>query len=148
MKKLAIASLLAVAAASASAVEVGVTAARDYAGPDRNTAGVTVGHPFGPVAVTAGFDRTTTGVAQNRWTLIAGYDVTKLGPVTLAVKGGAAYLDNASGADGAAFVVGAGASMPVMKNTAATLDFTRQQGQARVSAFDGNRVTVGLKYSF
>lgn len=148
MKKLAIASLLAVAAASASAVEVGVTAARDYAGSDRNAAGFTVGHPVGPVTLTAGFDRTSTGVAQNRWSLVAGYDVTKVGPVTLSVKGGAAYLDNASGVDGYAWVVGAGVSVPVVKNVAATLDLTRQYGQDRVSAFDGNRVTVGLKYSF
>lgn len=148
MKKLVLASMLTLAAASASALEVGVTGARDYAGSDRSAYGLTVGHPVGPVKVTAGFDRAVTGVDQNRWSLMAGYDVTKVGPVTLSVKGGAAYLDNDQGADGFAWVVGAGASVPVMKKVSATLDVTRQFGQDRVQAFDGNRVTLGLKYAF
>lgn len=148
MKKLAIASLLAVAATSASAVEVGVTGAYDYAGDDRAAAGLTVSQPVGPVTLTAGFDRATTGVAQNRWSVLAGYNLAKVGPVTLTAKAGGAYLDNASGADGFAWVVGAGASVPVTKKVAATVDVTRQYGQERVSALDGNRVTVGLKYSF
>lgn len=148
MKKLAIASLLSLAAASASAVELGVVGARDYAGTDRNFAGVTVSHPVGPVVLTAGVDRTTTGDAQTRWSLVAGYNVTKVGPVTMSVKAGAAYLDNTTAVDGYALVVGASASVPVMKDVSATLDLTHQYGQDRVQAFDGNRVTVGLKYSF
>lgn len=148
MKKLVIASILATTAAAVSATEVGVTAARDYAGTDRGAYGVTFGQTVGPVLLTAGVDRTQTGVDQTRYSLVAGYDVYKVGPVTLSVKGGVAYLDNAKGADGSALLVGAGASMPVVKNVAATLDLTHQYGQDRVQAFDGNRVTVGLKYSF
>jgi hypothetical protein len=149
MKKIAIASLLALAAFSASAVEVGVTAARDYAGVDRNAYGITVGQSYGKVGVTAGFDRATQGTNnQDRYTLIGSYDVAKLGSATLAVKGGAAYLNNQTSADGYALLVGAGVSVPVVNKVSLGLDLTRQYGQDRVNAFDGNRLTASVKYAF
>jgi hypothetical protein len=149
MKKFAIATMITLAATAACALEVGVTAARDYAGPDRTATGVTVGEQFGAVTVTAGFDRATQGTNdQDRYSLIAGYNVAKLGPVTVAVKGGAAYLNNQTGKDGYAALVGAGASLPVNKNVSLTVDTTRQFGQDRVNQFNGTRVTAGVKYSF
>jgi hypothetical protein len=149
MKKFAIATMIALAATAASALEVGVTTARDYAGNNRNATGVTVGEKFGAVTLTAGFDRATLGTNdQDRYSLVAGYNVAKLGPVTVAVKGGAAYLNNQTGQDGYAALVGVGASLPVNKSLALTVDATRQYGQDRVNRFDGNRVTAGVKYSF
>jgi hypothetical protein len=149
MKKFAIATIIALAATAASALEVGVTTARDYAGTDRNAVGVTVGQKFGAVGVTAGFDRATLGTNdQDRYSVVAGRDVAKIGPVSVAVKAGAAYLNNQTGQDGYAALVGVGASLPVTKSMAFTLDATRQYGQDRVKAFDGNRVTAGVKYSF
>lgn len=149
MKKLLIATTIALAAASASALELGVTAARDYAGDGRNAAGITLGQKYGAFGVTAGFDRATRGdVDQNRYTLVGSYDVATLGPVTVAGKVGVAYLDNQVGENGYAALAGVGATMPITKSIAATADFTRQFGQSRVSQYDGNRVTVGLKYSF
>jgi hypothetical protein len=149
MKKFAIATMIALAATAASALEVGVTTARDYAGTDRNATGVTVGEKFGAVTLTAGFDRATLGANdQDRYSLVAGYNVAKLGPVSVAVKGGAAYLNNQTGQDGYAALVGVGASLPINKNMALTVDATRQYGQDRVNSFDGNRVTAGVKYSF
>jgi hypothetical protein len=149
MKKFAIATMIALAATAASALEVGVTTARDYAGTDRNATGVTVGEKFGAVTLTAGFDRATLGANdQDRYSLVAGYNVAKLGPVTVAVKGGAAYLNNQTGQDGYAALVGVGASLPINKKVALTVDATRQYGQDRVNSFDGNRVTAGVKYSF
>jgi outer membrane autotransporter protein len=68
--------------------------------------------------------------------------------VSVAVKGGAAYLNNQTGQDGYAALIGVGASLPVNKNVALTVDATRQYGQDRVNSFDGNRVTAGVKYSF
>ena len=68
--------------------------------------------------------------------------------MTVAVKGGAAYLNNQTGQDGYAALVGVGASLPVAKKVALTLDATRQIGQDRVNSFDGNRVTAGVKFSF
>lgn len=149
MKKFAIATLIALSAAAASAVEVGVTAARDYAGSDRDAYGITLGQSYGKVSVTAGFDRATKGSNnQDRYTLVGGYDVAKLGNATVAVKAGGAYLNNQTGSDGYALTVGAGVSLPVTKNVAATVDYTHQYGQARVSSFDGDRITVGVKYAF
>ena len=55
---------------------------------------------------------------------------------------------NQTGANGYALTAGVGASVPVYKNLAATVDYRRQEGQSRVNAFDGNQVAVGLKYSF
>ena len=150
MKKIAIASLIALAATAASALEVGVNTTRDYSGAEnRNGTGITVGNQYGRVGVTAGFDRTTKGANdQDRYSLVAGYDVAKFGPVTVTPKVGVAYLDNQRGSDGYAMTVGVGASVPVTKQVSLTADVARQYGQDRVNQFDGNRVTVGLKYRF
>lgn len=149
MKKFAIATAIALAATAASALEVGVTTARDYAGDNRNAAGFTVGQKFGAVTMTAGFDRATLGTNdQDRYSVVAGVDVAKLGPVTVGVRAGGAYLNNQTGADGYAAVVGVGATMPVTKQVSLTVDVTRQYGQDRVQSFDGDRVTAGLKYRF
>lgn len=149
MKKFAIATAIALAATAASALEVGVTTARDYAGDNRNAAGFTVGEKFGAVSMTAGFDRATRGTNdQDRYSLVAGVDVAKLGPVSVAVKAGGAYLNNQVGENGYAALVGIGASMPVNKQVSLTLDATRQYGQDRVQSFDGNRVTAGVKFRF
>ena len=149
MKKIAIATILAVTAMSASALEVGVTGTRDYASTDRNGAGLTIGQSFGKVGVTAGFDRFTSGTNnQDRYSIVAGYDVAKLGIVTVTPKVGAAYLDNQTGSNGYAMTVGIGASLPVTKQVSVGLDLARQYGQDRVNTFDGNRVTAGVRYKF
>jgi hypothetical protein len=137
-------------ALSASAVEIGINGTRDYSGTsDRTGYGVTLGDKFGSIGLEAGYDRFTQSTNdQNRYSLVASYDVTKIGPVTIAVKGGVAYLDNQTVANGYAVTAGVGASVPVVKNLAATVDYRRQEGQSRVNAFDGNQVAVGLKYSF
>ena len=149
MKKVLFATL-ATLALSASAIEVGVNGIRDYSGTaDRTGYGVTLGDKFGAIGLEAGYNRFTQGSNdQDRYSLVASYDVTKVGPVTIAVKGGVAYLDNQTGANGYAVTAGVGASVPVYKSLAATLDYRRQEGQNRVSAFDGNQVAVGLKYAF
>ncbi len=149
MKKIAIATILAVTAMSVSALEVGVTGTRDYAGTDRDGYGLTVGQSFGKVGVTAGFDRFTSGTNdQNRYSIVTGYDVANLGVVTVTPKVGVAYLDNQTGSDGYAMTVGIGASLPVTKQVSVGLDLARQYGQDRVNTFDGNRVTAGVRYKF
>jgi len=149
MKKLAIAAALALAATSASALELGVTGTRDYSGSNRNFGGITLGQSFGKANATVGFERSTVGDNdQNRWSLVGGYDVAKLGPVTVTPRLGVAYLDNQIGEDGYAATVGVGASVPVAKKVSLGLAVDRQYGQDRVEQFDGNRVTVGVKYRF
>ncbi len=149
MKKIAIATMLALAAISASAVELGVTTTRDYAGTDRTGYGLTVGQSFGKVGVTAGFDRFTSGANdQDRYSVVAGYDVAKVGVVTVTPKVGVAYLDNQTGSNGYAMTVGVGARVPVTKQISVGVDVARQYGQDRVNAFDGTRVTAGVAYKF
>ncbi len=166
MKKILIATAVVLAATAASALEVGITQTRDYSttaevdcgfviGPstcpkqNRNGVGLTVGEKFGRVGITAGFERFTTGTNdQDRLSLVAGYDVAKIGAVTVTPKVGVAHLNNQSGADGYAMTVGVGASVPVTKQVSLTADVARQYGQDRVQAFDGNRATIGVRYSF
>ncbi len=149
MKKILIATAVALAATAATAAEFGVTTTRDYAGVDRNGGGITLGEKFGKVGVTAGFERFTAGNNdQDRLSLVAGYDVAKLGPLTITPKVGVAHLNNQTGADGYAMTVGVGATFPVTKKLNLGLDVARQYGQDRVQAFDGDRVTVGLRFKF
>ena len=149
MKKTAIATILALAAVSAQALEVGVSTTADYSGVNKSTGyGLTLSKPVGKFGVTAGFDRFTAGSNQDRYSLVAGYDVAKFGPVTLTPKLGVAYLNNQRGADGSAITVGVGASMPLTKTVSMTLDVARQYGQSRVQGSDGNAVTAGLAYRF
>ena len=149
MKKVLYASLASLAL-SASAIEVGVNGTRDYSGSaDRTGYGITLGKKIGTVGVEAGYTRFIQGTNdQDRYSLVGSYDVTKIGPVTVAVKGGVAYLMNQTGADGYAVTAGVGGSVPVAKNLDATVDWRRQEGQKSINSFDGNQVAVGLKYSF
>ena len=180
MKKIAIASLIALLAASASALEIGVTVGNNYAknsasrahepiigpmqwsnGTDRTEYGITVGEKFGKVGITAGFARSNGGTpitiptdgpyrdqVQDRYSVVAGYDVAKVGSVTVTPTLGVAYLNNARDADGYAMTVGVGASVPVTKQISLTANYARQYGQDRVNQFDGNRVNVGVAYKF
>jgi opacity protein-like surface antigen len=149
MKKIILATTLVLAATTASAVEVGVTATRDYSGDNRNFGGITIGQKYGTIGVTAGFERSTVGSNdQDRYSLVAGYDVAKLGPVTVTPRLVVAFLDNQSSSNGYAMTVGIGASVPVTKQVSVGLAVDRQYGQDRVNQFDGNRVTAAVKYSF
>jgi hypothetical protein len=150
MKKLAIASMLALAAFSASAVEVGVNGSYDFGGAnDRPGAGITIGQKYNKFGITAGFDRYTKGTDQNKWNLMGSYDVSTVAGATVAVKAGAMYIDNTGRvADGYAALVGAGVSYPLSKTVALTADYRYQAGQSRVNTFDGSTVLFGGKYSF
>jgi opacity protein-like surface antigen len=150
MKKFAIASLLAIAAISASAVEVGITAVdQTTPNPNRYGYGVTVGETMGVYNVTAGLSRFYREANdQTRFSLVGSREVYKAGPVSLTGRVGYAYLNNQTGEDGSALTVGVGASVPVAKNVTAGLSIDRQYGQNRVSQFDGNIITAGVKYSF
>jgi opacity protein-like surface antigen len=151
MKKLAIASVLAVAALSANAVEVGVTAQRDYSQtPDRNGFGITVGQKFDKISVTGGFERYTQNTNDtNRWSLVGGYDVAKFGDVTITPKIGVAYLDPTTTQNGWQGSVGVGASYAVTKTVSLTADYRYQSAfQSRVNNFDGNVISAGVKVGF
>lgn len=130
-------------------------------GTDRTEYGITIGEKFGNVGVTAGFARSNGGSSitrptdgeyrdqvQDRFSLTAGYDVAKIGSITITPKVGVSYLNNARDADGYAMTVGVGASLPVTKTISIGLDIARQYGQDRVSQYDGNRAIASLRYRF
>ena len=150
MKKIAIASLIALAATAASALEIGTTVTRDYSGAEnRNGGGITIGQTYGATSVTAGFERFQKGSNdQDRFSLVVGREVTRIKTASVAVKGGVAYLNNQTGQDGYAMTVGAGVSVPLTKQVSFGLDVARQYGQDRVNSSDGNTVTAGLNYRF
>lgn len=148
-KNLIAASFLALAISSASAFEVGVQVGRDFSGDNRNYGGVTVGQTVGAVSVSAGYQRTAVGDNnQNRWSLVGGYDLLKVGPVQITPTVGAAYLNNQTGSNGLAMTFGAEATMPIAKNIEGVIDYTYQMGQSRVSQYDGGRVGAGLRFNF
>ena len=150
MKKLLIASAIALAATAASALDFGITASRDFSGTDHDSVGVTVGQVYkNGVGITAGFARDANKASdQDRYSLMGSYDVLKFGGSTVAVKAGGVFMANSGAADGSAAVVGAELTVPLTSKIAATFDVSRQYGQDRVSQHDGNRATVGLKYRF
>jgi len=147
MKKIILATAL-LASMSAQAVELGINASRDTANSDRTGYGLTIGQKYDKVGITAGFDRYTTGIDLNKYTLVTSYDVTKVGAATIAVKGGVAYLDQKGTTDGYAALVGAGVSYPLSKQVALTADYRYQAGQSKISSLDGGTIAAGLKYSF
>lgn len=151
MKKIALATLLALAVGSASAVEIGLTAQRDYSQtPDRNGFGITVGQQYGKFSATGGFERYTQNANDtNRYSLVGGYDVAKFGDFTITPKIGVAYLDPTTTSNGWQASVGVGASYAVTKNVALTADYRYQTAlQTRVDAFNGNVISAGVKVGF
>ena len=143
IKKLVLVAAL-IGAGMAQAVEVGVTSGNNFS-KQENVWGVTVGTQVKGFGVTGGFDR---NASADTYSIIAAKDVTKLGSASIAAKAGVAYVDTKVNPDGYALIVGAGASMPIAKKVSATLDYSYQAGESKVSSQDGNRLTAGLKYSF
>lgn len=147
MKKLVIGTLLVLASGTASALEVGVVGNRNY-DTDLNAVGVTVSQNFKRLDLTAGFDRTTKDSKVDRWTLVGGLDVLKLGDAKVALKAGVAHLDAKDGPSGTAGVAGLGLKLPLNKKFTATVDVMHQWGETAVKAHDGNLVMLGVKYKF
>jgi len=151
MKKIAIATLLAISAVTASAVEVGVTTQRDYSQtPDRNGFGITVGQKYDKVSVTGGFERYTQNSNDtNRYSLVGGYDIAKFGDFTITPKIGVAFVDPTTTSNGWQGSVGVGASYAVNKTVSLTADYRYQSAlQSRVNNFDGNVISAGVKVGF
>jgi outer membrane autotransporter protein len=148
MKKLAIMAVLATSAMAASAMDVGVRGVHT-GDATADMVGVTVGKKFGAIGVEGAFDRSTRGDASvNRWSLLGSYDVAKVYGVAVAAKAGVAHVDPSAGSNGGALLVGVGASYPVTKKVSLVADYAYQRGQDRVSAFNGNNVSAGVKVSF
>lgn len=147
MKKLVVMAVLATAAIAASATDIGVRYTSN-ANTLADSTGITLGQKFGKTGVELAFDRYSTGDKVDRYSLLGTYDVAQVAGATLTVKAGGAYVQPMIGQDGYAAVVGAGVSYPLTKRVNVVADYTYQRGQDRVAGFDGNAVSVGLKFSF
>lgn len=156
MKKIAIATLLALVAATAGAVEVGIIGGESFHSNlhSNNTAGLTIGENFGKFGITAEADHNFSkkiAINADRYSLIGSYNVAKLGHAQIAVKGGVDYLSQRSGSNlpaGYGLLAGVGATVPVTGKVSATIDYRYDAGQARVKSENGSQVLVGIKYSF
>lgn len=149
MKKLFAISALSLSVMTASALEVGVMGGRDFSDTARNFGGVTVGQNVGPVTLSLGYHRTSvTANDQNRFSVVGGYDLMKVGPVTVTPTLGVAYLSNRRSDNGLAMTAGVEMSVPVVKNLEGVVDWSYQVGQSRVNDSNGNRVSAGLRYKF
>jgi outer membrane autotransporter protein len=148
MKKMVIMAALAIAAVSASAVEVGIRATHS-AGVAGSALGVTLSQPVGPVDMEVAYDRSTRGAVNvDRWSAGVSYDLTKVGQMTLSTKVGLAHINPTGARNGTAMYVGVGAEYPLTQQLALTADYQYQFGQNRVRAFNGNRFMMGVKYTF
>ena len=143
IKRLVLVAAL-VSASMAQAVEVGVSSGNNFS-KQENVWGVTVGTQVRALGVTGGFAR---NASSDTFSVLGAKDVAKFGPAAVAVKAGVAYVDSKVNPDGYAAIVGAGVNMPIAKKVSATLDYSYQAGESKVSSQDGNRLTAGLKYSF
>lgn len=147
MKKLVVMAAMAFAVVSASALEVGVRGTHN-GNNSSDSVGMTIGQKFGAIGVEGAFDRSTRGVADtDKYSLVGSYDVAKLVGITLAPKVGVSFIDP-DGVNGYAASVGVGASYSLLKNVRLVADYSYQHGQDRVRAFNGNQISVGVKYSF
>jgi outer membrane autotransporter protein len=147
MKKLAIMAILATAAITASATDIGVRYVNN-GNTLADSTGFTLGQKFGNVGAELAFDRSATGAKNDRYSLLGSYDVTTVLGATVAAKAGASFVQPSVGESGYAAVVGAGVSYPLTKSVSAVADYSYQHGQDRVKEFNGNAVSVGVKFSF
>ena len=152
MKKLVLLTALLSALSLAQAVEVGVVGFGESPTGNRHPTdggGLTIGEHFGAVSVTAEADRSSRD-NMDKFSLIGGYDITKLRTATLTAKAGVTYLYDKPINQGERYVgvAGAGITVPVTKQVGLTVDYRYQKGGVDVQRFDGNTVLVGAKYSF
>lgn len=154
MKKLAIASLIALATASAGAVELGVSGGKDFAGVDTNvlrfTAGVPVTLPYLGAVTASGEYSYVRHDSFGNDTYVAALtkSVLKAGPVDVGLKGAVGYIDPVGGSGGGMVGVGLVGSLPLTKGVSATAAVEQRWGQTRVDSLDGSLVTVGLKFNY
>ena len=149
MKKLLLVATLLAAFGSAQAIDLGITAGRDYAVPHSNDYGISVGQQMGKYSLTAEVESVKhVGLKEVRYDLIGGYDLYSFKGNTLTAKVGGAYIKDEGVKAGYAGLVGAGLTIPVTKNVALTADYRYQQTQKRIDTYTGNSVAAGIKVSF
>lgn len=144
-KKLIVVSALTVTF-NAFAVEVGVVGGGITGSNDGGLAGVTIGQKFNKFGLTAGYSQAWLNAGdQNRYTLVASYDLYKGNNFIVVPKIGYAYLNQTKNSSSAG-LVGVGVEIPLNKNFALTADYAYQF--AENSNLNTNVITGGIKYKF
>jgi len=149
MKKTLLVAAMLATFGVAQAMDLGLTAGRDYANPHSNDYGISLGQQMGKYSVTGEIESVKhAGFKENRYDLIGGYDLYSFKGNTLTAKVGGAYIRVEGVKSGYAGSAGLGLTVPVAKNVALTADYRYQQTQKRIDTFTGNSVTAGIKISF
>ena len=148
MKKF-ILTTLAAAAFSANAVEVGINGFETARTAGQSGAAVTVGTKVDSFDVVAGFGRVSDGSKSfDRWTATLEKKLTKVGPVKVEGRAGAAYINNPVTKDGVVPTAGLGLEMPVTKNIKAVAFADHQFGRKTVAHTEGNILAAGVTVGF
>ena len=144
MKKIALATILAVAVSTAQAAEVGVNAGWDNAGKKGDsTLGLSASLPLhGPYGVAVELDKRSE---LNRFGVLGTYDVTKVLGASVVAKAGLASVDPDRGNNVTLAQVGVGATLPLVDKLSLTADYRYQIGEG---SWDGSRVFAGFVYKF
>jgi len=144
MKKIALATILAVAVSTAQAAEVGVNAGWDNAGKKGDsTLGLSASLPLhGPYGVAVELDKRSE---LNRFGVLGTYDVTKVLGASVVAKAGLASVDPDRGNNVTLVQVGVGATLPLVDKLSVTADYRYQIGEG---SWDGSRVFAGFTYKF
>jgi len=155
MKKLVMIAALVAASTMAMGAEVGIRMGQSGGNSLESnqagltTTGVTLGTKFGDFGAELAYDRSmvkSTSVVE--YSLTGSYSVVKFGALDVLGKAGVSYIDPTIGSNGYALAVGVGVSYPLTKSVSWVADYSYKVGQERVSQFNGNQVSTGIKYSF
>lgn len=149
MKTFTIASLLALAALSASATEITVSGVRNSTGDNVTGSNIAVAQPVtAKLTATAEFENTAGNTGTNADTYAIGARYVAYATDRLTVTGVAklGYADSLAGR-GAYAQFGGELATPVTANLSASLGLNRQLGTSAVNAADRTEATVGLRYA-
>jgi len=144
MKKIALATILAVAVSTAQAADVGVNAGWDDAGKKGDsTLGLSVSLPVhGPYGLAVELDKRSD---LNRFGVLGTYDVAKVLGASVVAKAGLASVDPDRGNNVTLVQVGVGATLPLVDKLSLSADYRYQIGEG---SWDGSRVFAGFVYKF
>lgn len=145
-------AVLASAFTMASATDLGVDVGRNF-GSHQSYVGVSLGQKHGIYGWTLGYDHASQDVSPsvrswNRFSLVGSRDMFRLGNTTVAAKLGVAHIDPSRGKSGGAVTLGLGTSHPLTKHTTFVTDLSYQNGQNKISQYDGGQFQIGFKHAF
>lgn len=112
--------------------------------------GLSVGFVKDSMGLELAVDRQNVGPADvtTRYSVVGTYELMRGIGGQLDARLGGSYIDPTGTDAGYAMQVGLGYRFPITKQWVVAADVMHQRGQARVEQFNGNQVSVGVKYAF